>query len=314
MAMKRFFYYTEPYLRACRGLFFFLFIALSGLTAGQAFGAPITFNTALPVAKHDGIVRLQTKYIRSTGDSTTSERELSVLAAPLVLVYGVTSKVTLFGIIPYLDKELKLNTPKGRVSRGDTGAGDATFIGRYTLYQRDSPGQTIRLAPFAAVKAPTGDDNEEDGLGRLPQPLQLGSGSWDYTLGSIFTWQTLKWQIDGSASYRFNTRANGFRFGDVARLDISYQYRLFPRRLGSGLPAFVYAVLESNLSYRDKNKAGAVDDINSGGTTWSLSPGIQYVTRQIVLEAAVQVPVLQDLNGTALENDYVGLLSVRINF
>jgi len=296
------------------GIFLFLFVMMWGLTAGQALGAPITFNTALPVAKHDGIVRLQTKYIRSTGDSTASDRELSVLAVPLVLVYGVTAKITLFGIIPYLDRELKVNTPNGRVGRGDRGAGDATFIGRYTLYQRDSPGQTIRAAPFAAIKAPVGNDNERDGLGRLPQPLQLGSGSWDYTLGSIFTWQTLKWQVDGAASYRFNTRANGFRFGDEARLDISYQYRLLPRRLGSGLPAFVYAVLETNLSYKNKNRAGPADDMNSGGTTWFLSPGIQYVTRLMVLEAAVQLPIVQDLNGTALENDYAGILSVRVNF
>ncbi len=299
----------------CRyGATLFLFIAILGLTAGPLFGAPITFNTALPVASHEGIVRLQTKYIRSTGDSTTKDRELSVLAVPLVLVYGVTAKFTLFGIIPYLDKELKLNTPKGRVSRGDTGAGDATFIGRYTLWQRDTRGQTIRLAPFAAIKAPVGNDNEKDGLGRLAQPLQLGSGSWDYTLGTILTWQTLNWQVDSSASYRFNTRANAFRFGDEARLDISYQYRLLPRRLGSGLPAFVYAVLESNFSWKDKNKAGPVDDMNSGGTTWFLSPGIQYVTRRMVLEAAVQLPIVQDLNGTALENDYVGILSVRLNF
>jgi len=296
------------------GLLIFLIVTIFGLTAGSAMAAPITFNTALPVAKHDGILRLQTKYIRSTGDSTTSGRELSVLAVPLVLVYGVTSKVTLFGIIPYLDKELKLTTPKGRVSRGDTGAGDTTFIVRYTLYQRDSPGQTIRIAPFAAIKAPTGDDNEEDGLGRLPQPLQLGSGSWDYTLGSIFTWQTLKWQIDSSASYRFNTRANGLRFGDEARLDLSYQYRLFPRQLGSGVPAFIYAVLESNLSWKDKNKAGLADDMNSGGLTWFLGPGLQYVTRLMVLEAAIQLPIVQDLNGTALENDYVGILSARMNF
>lgn len=312
--MKRFFYYMQVSSRACHGLSLFLFVMMWGLTSGQASGAPITFNTALPVAKHDGIVRLQTKYIRSTGDSTTKDRELSVLAVPLVLVYGVTAKITLFGIIPYLDKELKLTTPKGRMSRGDTGAGDVTFIGRYTIYQRDSPGKTIRLAPFGEIKAPTGDDNEADGLGRLPQPLQLGSGSWDYTLGSIFTWQTLKWQVDGAASYRFNTRANGFRFGDEARFDISYQYRLFPRQLGSGLPAFVYAVLESNLLWKDRNKTGSTDDMNSGGTTWFLSPGIQYVTRLMVLEAAIQVPIVQDLNGSALENDYVGILSVRMNF
>jgi len=312
--MRRHFNIINAALRVRKGILFLFFIVIYALAPRSSAGAPITFNTALPVASHEGIVRVQSKYIRSTGDSTTNDRELSVLALPLVLVYGVTAKITLFGIIPYLDKELKSNTPGGRRSRGDRGIGDTTFIGRYTLYQRDSPGQTIRLAPFAAIKTPTGDNKEKDGLGRLPQPLQIGSGSWDYTLGTILTWQTLKWQVDGSASYRFNTRGNGFMFGDEARLDVSYQYRLLPRRLGSGLPAFVYAVLESNLSYRDKNKAGAVDDINSGGFTWFLSPGLQFVTKRMVLEAALQLPIVQDLNGNALENDYVGILSVRVNF
>ncbi len=312
--MKRLFGYGGPSYLFAYGIALLVLIVISTLTPSSVSGAPITFNTALPVAAQEGIVRLQSKYTRSTGDSTTSGRELTVLAAPLVFVYGVTAKLTLFGILPYLDKELKVNTSKGRVSRGDSGLGDSTFIGRYTLYQRDSPGQTIRAAPFVAVKTPTGDDNEQDGLGRLPRPLQLGSGSWDYTLGSIFTWQTLKWQVDGSASYRFNTRANAFRFGDEARLDISYQYRLFPRRLMSGLPAFVYVVLESNLSYKYKNKAGQMDDMNSGGMSWFLAPGLQYVTRRVVMEAALQVPIVQALNGSALENDYAGILSLRVNF
>jgi len=45
-----------------------------------------------------------------------------------------------------------------------------------------------------------------------------------------------------------------------------------------------------------------------------LTPGIQYVTKRIVVEAAVQVPVVQDLNGNALENDFIGILSFRVNF
>jgi len=291
-----------------------LMVAVAGPGAAPALGAPITFNTALPVARHESIVRIQSRYLRSTGDATTADRELSVLAVPLVLVYGVTAKFTLFGAIPYLDKELKVNTTGGRVSRGDTGPGDATFTGRYTIYQRDRRGRTLRIAPFFFVKAPTGDDNGKDGLGRLPATLQLGTGSWDYGIGTVLTWQTLAWQFDGSASYRFNTPANGFSLGDEARLDLSYQYRLLPRGLGAGVPAFVYMVLESNLSYRERNRAGGAAVMDSGGMTWFLSPGLQYVRRRMVLEAAVQVPLVQDLNGTALENDYIGILSLRVNF
>ena len=60
-------------------------------------------------------------------------------------------------------------------------------------------------------------------------------------MGAIFTWQTFDWEFDSAVQYRFNTKANDFEFGDQARLDLSVQYRLWPRTLSAGVPAFVYA-------------------------------------------------------------------------
>jgi hypothetical protein len=55
-------------------------------------------------------------------------------------------------------------------------------------------------------------------------------------------------------------------------------------------------------------------DPNSGGTSVYLSPGIQYVSRRFILEAAVQLPISQDLNGDALDTDYVLTFGYRANF
>lgn len=33
-----------------------------------------------------------------------------------------------------------------------------------------------------------------------------------------------------------------------------------------------------------------------------------------MIEAAVQLPVIQDLNGNGLENDFISILSFRVNF
>ena len=43
-------------------------------------------------------------------------------------------------------------------------------------------------------------------------------------------------------------------------------------------------------------------------------PGLQYVTKRWIVEAAVQVPVVQDLNGTALEKDTILRGGFRVNF
>ena len=294
--------------------YFALCISLYLFIISKAFAAPVTFNTALPVAEGEAIIRIQSRYLRSTGDPTAMDRELSVWAVPIVFAYGVTKDLTLFAVAPYLDKELELTTASGRLTRGGSGLGDTTFIARYIVWKRDQPGETYRIAPFAVLKAPTGDDDTQDALGQLPRPLQLGSGSWDYTLGVVTTWQTLRRQVDGSASYRFNTKAEGFRFGDEARMELSYQHRLVPRKLASGLPDFLYGVVETSLIWRGKNEISGVVDKDSGGTTLYFTPAVQYVTTRMVVEAAIQLPVLQELNGNSLEKDFTGILSFRANF
>ncbi len=45
-----------------------------------------------------------------------------------------------------------------------------------------------------------------------------------------------------------------------------------------------------------------------------LSPGAQFVTQRFIVEASVQVPVVQDLNGPQLETNFVAVLSVRVPF
>ena len=284
------------------------------LNVQQIPAAPITFNTALPVAKGETVVRAQVKFLRSTDDPSNAGRELTVWALPLVGLFGITEKLALFCILPTLDKEMKIDTASGRVKRGESGIGDFTTMARYTFWKNDAPGKTLRLAPFMAIKIPTGEDDATDAHGRLPQPLQLGTGSWDYSLGIVLTRQTLARQFDASVFYTLKTEANDFEFGDETHLDLSYQHRIWPRKLAAGVPGFVYGVLESNLIWQDNNTSQGTQNTDSGGFTWFLAPGMQYVTRRTVLELAVQIPVIQNLNGSALKNDFISRLSFRMNF
>lgn len=287
--------------------------AVSGLGAARA--APVTFNTALPVGKGDFVFREQFLYLKASDDRSPADRDLEVRGGISALGYGVTSNLALFGVLPYLDKELDLMTPGGqRITRSTTGIGDAQLFARYTVFQGDLLGRTFRIAPFLGLKVPTGDDNDRDHFGRMPQPLQLGSGSWDPLGGVIATYQTLDYQVDAQISYKANTKANSFEFGDEFRIDASLQYRLWPRELGAGVPGFLYGVIETNLLHQAKNEIGDTDDPDSGGTTLFLSPGLQYVTKRWVLEAIVQFPVVQDLNGLTLEDDVIVRAGFRVNF
>lgn len=288
-------------------------VAIGGST--QAYAAPETFNTALPVGKGDFVFREQFLAIKASDDPSPADRNLEVLGGVSVIGYGVTSDLAIFGMLPWLDKELDLTMPDGqRISRSTSGIGDAQLFARYTVFQKDMHGSTFRVAPFLGLKLPTGDDEDSDTLGRLPQPLQLGSGSWDPFGGLIASYQSLDYQIDAQLSYKANSEANDFEFGDEFAFDASLQYRLWPRELGGGVPGLLYGVIEANLLHQAKNEIGGVDDPNSGGTRLFLSPGLQYVTKRWVLEAIVQLPVVQDLGGTALEDDYTVRAGFRVNF
>jgi hypothetical protein len=282
--------------------------------AGAAWSAPITFNTAITLAPGEFVLREQYVLDRSGDDPSGAGRDVEVQGAISVLGYAVDKNLMLFGVLPYLDKRLELDLGGDRRARSARGIADLRLFGVYTVVRRNWAGGLFRLSPFAGIEAPTGDDDESDAFGRLPPGVQLGSGSWDPFGGLVVTYQTLDFEIDAQIAYQANTEANGFEFGDVARADASIQYRVLPRELGPGVPAFVYGVLEANLIHRGRNDVGGVENPNSGGTTLFLVPGLQYASRRWVLEAAVQVPVVQNLNGAALEKDFIVRAGFRFNF
>ncbi len=292
---------------------------LSGLflfgTSIPVVAAPQTFNTALPVAEGEFIFRQQFFNKKANNDPGLTNRDVNVLGSVSVLGYGIINDLSIFGVVPLLDKTLNV-TPLGgvRTKRTTSGFGDARLFARYTVFKQNAPGRTFRIAPFAGIKMPTGKSRVSDALGTLPATLQLGTGSWDPFGGIVATWQTLDYEIDAQVSYKLNTKANGFTFGNEMRLDASLQYRLWPQELGDDTPGFLYGVLEANFLYQEKNRTGGVALANSGGTRLFAAPGLQYVTRRWIAEAIVQIPVFQDLNGTALKDTFTVRTGFRVNF
>ncbi|MBI3492543.1 MAG: transporter [Acidobacteria bacterium] len=281
--------------------------------AGRVDAGPITFLTALPVAKSQAVVRGQYLFIRASGDPTPANQDLTVNAFPVAVAFGVTSKLALFGVVPVVSKSVDVTMPGGRRTLDATGLGDVVFFARYTVKAVDLTESTFRIAPFGGVKLPTGSDDTSGPLGVLPRPLQPGSGSWDGLGGLAVAWQTKQWEFDADAAYKKNTDADGFRFGDEASVDTSFQYRVWPRLLGAGVPAFLYAVAETNLVSQRRSEIADVRDPNSGGTRWDVDLGLQIVRESYILEGIVQIPTIDRPNGASLRNDFRATAGVRWN-
>lgn len=279
-------------------------------SAGPALGAPITFNTALPVADDTFVTRFQ-GIRRERDDDIAGGREVDVDGAVGVLGYGFTRNWTGFAITPYLDKELTVDKPRGKVRRQADGLGDTTLLARYTAFERNAPGRTLRVAPVFGVVAPTGESDERDGRGEVPAQLQPGAGSWGAVSGVVVTRQTLDWEFDASVTATTRGRDEGFEPGDEIEFAASYQYRLPWPGVESG--AFTYAVLETKGIYRDDEVVGG-ERIESSGTEWRVTPGLQYVTRRWVAEVAVELPLTDNLPDTALRDERFWHVGVRFNF
>lgn len=287
----------------------------AALLPALATAGPITFNTALPVAKGQWLIREQYIQRHRDDDTAVPDRNVHVDALGNVLAYGVDSKLTLFAVAPwFLDKTLEATTPMGRVHRGDAGIGDTRLFARYTLVQRDRLGASFRIAPIAGIIAPTGSSDRADRFGRLPRPFQNGSGAWGGLGGVIATYQTLAWEFDADAAYQATGTHDGYQAGAVSQADASFQYRLWPRQFNGGVPAFFYGVLETNLVHTAGDRMNGADVANTGGTQWFLSPGLQYVSVHYVLETAVQLPIARSMNGSALRDDYIFHIGFRTHF
>jgi len=292
------------------GLFSLLILSLGTL----AWSAPITSDTALPVAKGEFIFRQQIIMNTSHDDPSPANRKQVIKSTVSVLGFGATRSFAVFGILPYRQSQLDLTENGTHKVRRAQGMGDITLFGRYTVWTKNGPGRTFRVAPLAGLKIPTGQDDKRDSLGRLPAGVQLGSGSWDPFAGVVLTYQTLDYQIDGQLTYKAKTEANSFEFGDEAALKSSLQVRLWPRQLSRDTPGFLYGLAEATFVHHAKNKNNGVTDLNSGGDGLFFAPGLQYVTKRWILETSVQVPLVQSLNGTALQNNTVARAGFRLNF
>ena len=293
-----------------------LFISFSNFINAAA----ITFNTALPVAEDEFVNRELALFKRSGDDPSGMQRNINVNALISVLAYGITSDWAIFTKIPYFNKTLDFSLSGQTVSRKSANFGDPEFFSRMTLMKKNGKGHTFRLAGFAGIKAPIGSDNEHDRFGRLPSPFQISTGAWDVFGGLVTTWQTLDFEIDNQIAYRNNGKANHFEAGEQWTLDSSLQYRLWPSDLASPskkgmLPTgYLYGVIEVNFLSQKTDKYNNSVDKNSGGNTLFLSPGLQYVTQRWIIEGVIQKPVIQDLNGSALENNYSIRTGFRWNF
>ena len=237
---------------------------------------------------------------------------------PLAFVYAFHPKWQVIVVQPSVTADI--TTHAGQSTREDlNGFADSQLIIQYDgLYSRNAPGGLTRLSGVFGLQVRTGAS-------------RFSANAVQYTGGLIFEKVArLKYAFTGDFEYAVATaNEDGKSVGNVATnvatFDAVPAYFIIPRDpppsdatwLRKGLyRAFrngAYAILEFNGSSQARAFARGAEEIpNTGGTTLSISPGIQYfISRRFLVEFSAPIPVVKDLNGIQPRPDSTFLLDFR---
>jgi hypothetical protein len=215
------------------------------------------------------------------------------------------------------------------------GMGDTMLMTKYRLFADDPLIPTRQASLLVGVSLPTGSINEKNGdhplavrKGEsLPYGMQLGSGTFDPTLGLLYQGSASPWWwgANVTGTWRLYDNPRNYRLGNRQGLDL-YAMRQF--RADALWDVQVNAAHEGDIG-------GVMDDYASGasghatpgdptsgpmtplwrttsygGTKVHATAGLQWQPRQFqILDLAFQVPVYQNLNGPQLQDDWRVMLT-----
>lgn len=204
--------------------------------------------------------------------------------------YYVNKRIQLFAFIPY-----SFNSMKGTEQVvSSQGLGDITLIGNYLLLNTGED-KTKKFKHTwmagAGVKLPTGDSNLED-KGVLVNPnFQLGTGSLDFLLSTVYTLRYQKAGLSVESGYKINTRnRNDYVFGNQFHASSQVFY---------WQNAGVFAFLPNAGVYFEqaaKHRDGTILQANTGGSSVQLTAGLETYVKGFTVGFTYKHPVNQHYN------------------
>ncbi len=252
---------------------------------------------------------------------------------------GYSFSDRLFGGVMLMHKDNSMEMMFSNAMSGSTGQSgftmessgiaDTMLMGKYRLFADDPLIPSRQASLFFGLSLPTGsidETNRNHPLAArqrelLPYSMQLGSGSYDPTIGVLYqrSMSPYWWGVNAMYTARLYDNDRNYRSGDEARLDLygMYQFR-----------SNLLAQLQLNIEHRGKID-GEMDDIlsgasgratpgdgsspyitpmynanNYGGEKMLATVGLQWQPAPLnIIDLIVAVPLYQNLNGLQLEEE-----------
>ncbi|MDA8252711.1 MAG: transporter [Rhodospirillales bacterium] len=277
-------------------------LVLTLATAGPVL-AQLTFPGASPISAGNLILMAQPTLVQQTGFQSAT--------AQGVLVYGASSKLALITESNLLVWNMAEAVSGGKTVRLDAvGTGDTLQEARYTVFQLDGIGSTLRIAPMIGVTVPTGMDNVNS---QLPHDVQPATGNWGGRAALTGSWQTLRWNAEAEIGYEARFPGTDYQFGNQFVTDAAFHYVIWPRQISADIPGELFASLETNFFSANANRVNGAFVPGTGGQLWLVDPGLDWSTPGYGLAITALLPVLQTRYGSGRRYDYGVLLHFRLS-
>lgn len=241
------------------------------------------------------------------------------------MMYRLTDRITLVGMASYVEKEMDHVTFQGAMGTNvlgefttrSSGFGDTTIGAIIGLDDGQKAHKQINVG--LALSLPTGSITKEDQIltptgatpsPRLPYPMQIGSGTFDFKPSFTAFNRHGKFSYGGQANANIRLERNSadYSFGDIyeattwlsyeAQPWISFSGRIKGRSQGRirGQDALIVAPVQT------------ADPDNQGGDTVEILSGINLAASKGMLKGhrlafEFGLPLYRDLNGPQLETD-----------
>ncbi|MBC7438553.1 MAG: hypothetical protein H7250_01015 [Flavobacterium sp.] len=272
-------------------------------SAGASASSNDYNNGILALQKNQWVIEAYGDYRTiKNGNAPEEDEKLleNMFISSLGIRYGVTDKITISVLIPYLF----LRTNSGN----DAGLGDLDLMGTFNIYSKNK----FNFAIQAGIEIPTGiqkDSNFDN------TTVVVGSGSYDPMAGILFSKHWDKMTFIGNGLYKYTT--NGFQanyYGSIAIQNLALSYKI---KAGGRLHAMESTEEEEAVSnfgwnifggyygeWLDNIKEEGIVDENSGYYLGFANLGTTLSYKKWSFPLTISIPIINEMNGTQNDSGY----------
>ena len=226
-------------------------------------------------------------------------------------MYAVNGKFSIMAMLPYIEKEMTMKMLTGMMagnlhSTSSRGIGDLSIAGLYKLSDKSN----FKLA----LSIPTGEFDEKDHnmsgvLKTLPYPMQLGSGTYDITLGYSFQEVLDDWSygFQVNALKRIDYNSEGWKLGDRRELSA---WVAKPVSKSFSVSFGLDVEHQENIGGKSANRSNTTHltwaEYNHSHLRVSSNIGVNYKFPKSKSRIGIQcgTPIYRDVNGPQMEPDF----------